>query len=136
MEHLGDITKIKGCVISAVDVAVGGSPCQDLSIAGPRAGMKHEDLGDEETTRSGLYMEQIRIIKELRYADSVRGRTGQLIRPRFMVWENVPGAFSSNHGEDFRVVLEEAARVADQGAVVPGPPNGKWTTSGAVLGDG
>lgn len=128
MEHIGDITKVHGCVISPVDVAVGGSPCQDLSVAGGRAGLSGE--------RSGLYMEQIRVIKEQRYADISRGRTGQLVRPRFMVWENVPGAFSSNKGEDFRIVLEEAARVADPDAVVPGPPKGRWTASGAILGDG
>lgn len=136
MKHLGDIIKIHGCTIPTVDVAVGGSPCQDLSIAGIRAGMKHYELGDEETTRSGLYMEQIRVIKELRYEDRLRGRTGELIRPRFMVWENVPGAFSSNQGEDFRVVLEETARVAQPDAVIPGPPGGKWRSSGCVLGDG
>ena len=128
MKHLGDITLIDGGRIPPVDVITGGSPCQDLSIAGKRAGLAGE--------RSGLYMEQIRIIKELRHADILRGRTGQLIRPRFMVWENVPGAFSSNRGEDFRAVLEEAARTADPNAVVPGPPAGRWPASGAVLGDG
>lgn len=97
-------------------------------MAGKRAGLAGE--------RSGLYMEQIRIIREMRNADILRGRTGQLIRPRFMVWENVPGAFSSNRGEDFRAVLEEAARTADPNAVVPGPPAGRWPASGAVLGDG
>lgn len=128
MQHLGDVTLIDGGRIPPVDVITGGSPCQDLSIAGKRAGLAGE--------RSGLYMEQIRIIKELRYADILRGRTGQLIRPRFMVWENVPGAFSSGGGQDFRAVLEEAARVSDPGAAIPGPPAGRWNTSGAVLGDG
>lgn len=104
MKHLGDITRIDGGAIAPVDVITGGSPCQDLSVAGKRAGLAGE--------RSGLYMEQIRIIREMRNADILRGRTGQLIRPRFMVWENVPGAFSSNRGEDFRAVLEEAARTA------------------------
>ena len=128
MKHLGDITRIDGGAIAPVDVITGGSPCQDLSVAGKRAGLAGE--------RSGLYMEQIRIIREMRNADILRGRTGQLIRPRFMVWENVPGAFSSNCGEDFRAVLEEAARTADPNAVVPGPPAGRWPASGAVLGDG
>ena len=128
MKHLGDITRIDGGAIAPVDVITGGSPCQDLSVAGKRAGLAGE--------RSGLYMEQIRIIREMRNADILRGRTGQLIRPRFMVWENVPGAFSSNRGEDFRAVLEEAARTADPNAVVPGPPAGRWPASGAVLGDG
>ena len=128
MKHLGDITRIDGGAIAPVDVITGGSPCQDLSVAGKRAGLAGE--------RSGLYMEQIRIIREMRNADILRGRAGQLIRPRFMVWENVPGAFSSNRGEDFRAVLEEAARTADPNAVVPGPPAGRWPACGAVLGDG
>ena len=93
MKHLGDITRIDGGAIAPVDVITGGSPCQDLSVAGKRAGLAGE--------RSGLYMEQIRIIREMRNADILRGRTGQLIRPRFMVWENVPGAFSSNCGDAF-----------------------------------
>lgn len=74
-------------------------------------------------------MEQIRIVKEMREATN-----GE--KPRFMVWENVPGAFSSNKGEDFRAVLEETAKIADKNAVVPGPPNGKWTHSGCIMGDG
>ena len=82
-------------------------------------------------------MEQIRIIKEMRDRD-VRdnGRSGDSVRPRYMVWENVPGAFSSNKGEDFRIVLEETAKVADKDAVIPMPDNGKWQTSGCILGDG
>lgn len=105
MIHLGDITKIHGCTSPVVDVVIGGSPCQDLSIAGKRAGLAGE--------RSGLYMEQIRVIKEMRAHDRANGRTGELIRPRYMVWENVPGAFSSNHGKDFAAVLEEAVRVIE-----------------------
>lgn len=98
---------------------------QDLSIAGKRAGLAGE--------RSGLFMEQIRVVKELRDADRLRGRTGQLIRPRYMVWENVPGAFSSNGGEDFRAVLEETIRVACPDA--PDIPfsrggGGPWRTPG------
>jgi DNA (cytosine-5)-methyltransferase 1 len=121
MVHLGDITKINGAEIEPVDVIVGGSPYQDLSVAGKRAGLAGE--------RSGLFMEQIRIVKEM------RERYGA-DKPRFMVWENVPGAFSSNSGEDFRVVLEETARVADSNAVIPRPPGGKWATAGTVMGDG
>ena len=128
MKHLGDITKINGATAPPVEVIIGGSPCQDLSIAGRRAG-----LGGE---RSGLFMEQIRLIKEMRENDRASGRTADDVRPRFMVWENVPGAFSSNKGEDFRIVLEETARVADKAAVIPRPPQGKWTNSGAVVGDG
>ena len=82
MKHLGDITKIKGCNAPVVDCIIGGSPCQDLSVAGKRAGLAGE--------RSGLYMEQIRIIKEMRHKDEESGRTGESIRPRYMVWENVP----------------------------------------------
>lgn len=128
MIHVGDITKLTGAALHPVDTVIGGSPCQDLSAAGKRAGLAG--------ARSGLFMEQIRVVKELRDADIHRGRTGQFIRPRFMVWENVPGAFSSNKGEDFRVVLEEIARVADTGAVIPGPPGGRWRSSGCVMGDG
>lgn len=127
MIHLGDITAISGYTAPLVDVIIGGSPCQDLSIAGGRAGLAG--------TRSGLFMEQIRIIKEMRNADRKSGRTGQLIRPRFMVWENVPGAFSSNKGEDFRIVLEETVRVAED-AVIPRSPDGKWRKSGCIMGDG
>ena len=127
MKHLGDITKIKGCNAPVVDCVIGGSPCQDLSVAGKRAGLAGE--------RSGLYMEQIRIIKEMRHKDEQRGRTGESIRPRYMVWENVPGAFSSNQGKDFAAVLEEAIKVAEPKAPdVPVPEKG-WPTSGCIMGD-
>jgi DNA (cytosine-5)-methyltransferase 1 len=183
MKHLLNICNINGAEVESVDVVIGGSPCQDLSVAGKRAGLDGEC--------SGLFMEQIRIIKEMRDADKlrierlsdtkIRGRSGtdntsgkggvcgdirntnavsadcgeggtttiesgitqhglcgagQLVRPRYMVWENVPGAFSSNKGEDFRIVLEETARIADETAVIPKPPKGKWTTSGAIMGNG
>jgi DNA (cytosine-5)-methyltransferase 1 len=127
MKHLGDITKIKGCNAPVVDCIIGGSPCQDLSVAGKRAGLAGE--------RSGLYMEQIRIIKEMRYKDEQCGRTGESIRPRYMVWENVPGAFSSNKGKDFAAVLEEAIKVSNPEAPdVPVPEKG-WPTSGYIMGD-
>ena len=90
MKHLGDITKLNGAEIPVVDVITGGSPCQDLSVAGKRAGLDGE--------RSGLFMDQVRIVKEMRAHDRATGRTGIFIRPRYMVWENVPGAFSSNGG--------------------------------------
>ena len=128
MLHLGDITKISGYSAPMVDCIIGGSPCQDLSVAGKRAGLDGE--------RSGLYMEQIRIVKEMRERDEHNGRSGVDIRPRYMVWENVPGAFSSNKGEDFRIVLEEIAKVADKDAVIPIPNTGKWTTCGCIMGDG
>ena len=126
MRHLGDITKISGYTAPIVDCIIGGSPCQDLSVAGKRAGLDGE--------RSGLYMEQIRIVKEMRERDERNGRSGVDIRPRYMVWENVPGAFSSNKGEDFRIVLEELAKVKDKDAVIPMPE--KWTNHGCIMGDG
>ena len=121
IEHLGDITKISGRMAHPVRVIIGGSPCQDLSVAGRRAGLDGE--------RSSLFMEQIRIIKEMR-------ETYGKEYPRYMVWENVPGAFTSNGGEDFRKVLEETVRVADENAVIPRPAEGKWRTSGCIVGDG
>ena len=129
MLHLGDITKISGYDAPIVDCIIGGSPCQDLSIAGKRAGLDGE--------RSGLFMHQIRIVKEMRgrYVRTFGG-SNQSIRPRHMLWENVNGAFSSNGGEDFRIVLEETAKIVDKNASIPRPPKGKWTTSGCILGDG
>ena len=122
MTHLGDITKINGAEAPVVDVVIGGSPCQDLSIAGKRAGLSG--------ARSGLYMEQIRIIKEMRERDMASGRTGEFVRPRYMVWENVPGAFSSNGGKDFAAVLEEAIRVAEPEAPDIDVPEKGWNTWG------
>lgn len=108
MKHLGDITKIHGWDIEPVDCITGGSPCQDLSIAGPRDGLAGE--------RSGLFMEQIRIVKEM------REKYG---KPRFMVWENVKGAFSSNGGRDFQTVLQEIVKIVEpQAADVPLPAGG------------
>lgn len=123
MKHLGDITKIHGDKIEPVDCITFGSPCQDLSIAGRRAGLAGE--------RSGLFMEAVRIIKEMR--SSTNG-----LYPTFAVWENVPGAFSSNGGEDFRAVLEELARVEQPDASIPRPSGrgGKWSKAGAIAGNG
>ena len=124
MKHLGDITKINGSTVKPVNVIIGGSPCQDLSVAGKRAGLAGE--------RSGLFMEQIRVIKEMRCADAERGRTGSDIRPRWMVWENVPGAFSSNKGEDFGAVLHETIKViCPQAPPVPVPKHG-WPPIGCL----
>ena len=132
MKHLGDITRINGAEITPVWCITGGSPCQDLSIAGKRAGLAG--------ARSGLYMEQIRIVKEMREHDRSIGRTGELVRPRYMVWENVPGAFSSNFKDgfgDFGAVLEEAVRIAEPGFSLPRlPDKQKWTKSGGIVGDG
>ena len=124
MKHLGDITKINGSMVEPVNVIIGGSPCQDLSVAGKRAGLAGE--------RSGLFMEQIRIIKEMRCADAARGRTGTDIRPRWMVWENVPGAFSSNKGEDFGAVLHETIKIAEPQAPAVSVPKNGWSTAGCL----
>ena len=126
MKHLGDITKIDGSRIPIVDCITGGSPCQDLSVAGNREGLKGE--------RSGLFMEQVRIVKEMRKHDrEENGKTDFNVRPRFMVWENVPGAFSSNGGKDFQAVLSEIVRIAEADAPdVPMPEKGKWTKAGTL----
>ena len=129
MKHLGSVTDVNGGKIEPVDIITFGSPCQDLSVAGKRAGLKHEDEGDDETTRSGLFVEAVRIIKEMRDATND-------IYPRFAVWENVPGAFSSNGGEDFRIVLEKLIQVAEPSAVMPGVPKGGWAYADSYRGDG
>ena len=129
MTHLGDITKVNGADIDPVDIITFGSPCQDLSVAGKRAGLKHEDNGDDETTRSGLFMEAVRIIKEMRGATNGR-------YPRFACWENVPGAFSSNNGEDFRIVLQELIQVVEPNAVMPEVPKKGWAYADSYSGDG
>ena len=126
MVHVGDITQLNGAELPPVDIICGGSPCQDLSVAGARAGLAGE--------RSGLFLEQIRIIKEMRYADKQRGRPDLLVRPRYGVWENVPGAFSSAEGEDFKVVLQSFLQVEEPHLHVIGPETGRWEYSGAVLG--
>lgn len=124
MVHLGDITKMSGYTIPPVDVVTFGSPCQDLSIAGKRAGMAGE--------RSGLFSEAVRIIREMRYATFGA-------YPKYTVWENVPGAFSSNKGEDFHAVLQSLCRVIDPDAVIPRPTDArggiKWPRAGAILAD-
>lgn len=135
MIHLGDIKNINGAEIEPVDVITFGSPCQDLSVAGHREGLNGE--------RSGLFMEAVRVIKEMREhgLEQIRsGRTDEPVRPRFAIWENVPGAFSSNRGEDFRVVLEELAHIIDPDIEIPRPlkKSGgveKWTKSGLIIGD-
>lgn len=132
MKHMGDITKISGYRVEPVNVIIGGSPCQDLSIAGKREGLRHGELGDESATRSGLFMEQLRIIKEMRCADVERGRTEKSIRPRWMVWENVPGAFSSNKGEDFGAVLHETIKVVCPQAPAVSVPKHGWPKIGCL----
>lgn len=128
MLHVGDITKLDGAQLPPVEVICGGSPCQDLSVAGKRQGLAGE--------RSGLFMEQVRIVKEMREADGRRGIPDDLVRPRYLVWENVPGAFSSAGGEDFRAVIEEIVRIKDSSCHVPRPDAGRWGPAGAaILGD-
>ena len=112
MKHLGSITQINGAEIEPVDVITFGSPCQDLSVAGKQKGI-------HEGERSNLFFEAIRIIHEMREATDHR-------YPRYAVWENVPGAFSSNKGHDFRAVLQAFCDEADQGLHVPLPQKGKW----------
>jgi DNA (cytosine-5)-methyltransferase 1 len=121
MEHLGSVTEVHGDKVRPVDVITFGSPCQDLSLAGKRAGI-------HDGQRSNLFFEAIRIIKEMRQATNGR-------YPTFVVWENVPGAFSSNKGEDFRCVLEEFVKVCG-GHTVPRPDKSKWKSSGEIVGDG
>ena len=116
MKQLGDVTKINGAEIEPVDIITFGSPCQDLSVAGLQKGI-------HEGERSNLFFEAIRIIKEMRNATAN-------VYPRFGVWENVPGAFSSNKGEDFRAVIEAFASVCEDGVAVPQPPNGKRNHAG------
>ena len=121
MKQYGDITQLSGYDLDPVDLIVGGSPCQDLSVAGKRAGLDGE--------RSGLFMEMIRIIKQMR--EKTNG-----IYPRYALWENVPGAFSSNNGRDFGAVLGEFARIIEPNAPdVPTPKEG-WPDSGVLLVDG
>lgn len=129
MKHLGDVSKVKGGEIEPVDIITFGSPCQDMSIAGKRAGLKHADMGDDETTRSGLFLEAIRIIKEMREATNG-------VYPRYAIWENVPGAFSSNRGEDFRTVLEEFIRVKEKDAIMPDVPKAGWPYADCYSGNG
>jgi DNA (cytosine-5)-methyltransferase 1 len=121
MKHLGDITLIDGSKIEPVDVITFGSPCQDLSIAGKRAGLAGQ--------RSGLFMEAVRIIKQMQEATN-----GEY--PKYAVWENVPGAFSSNKGKDFLAVLEELIRIKEPAISLPEPPKSKWSKAGEVSGSG
>ena len=120
VKHLGDVSKIKGDEIPPVDIITFGSPCQDMSIAGKREGLAGG--------RSSLFYEAVRIIKEMRCKTN-----GEY--PRFVVWENVPGAFSSNKGEDFREVLKSLCEVKSADVTVPEPPKGKWKNAGNIVAD-
>lgn len=119
VKHLGDISEVNGADIDPVDIITFGSPCTDMSVAGKRAGL--------DGSQSCLFYEAVRIIKEMRCATNGK-------YPRYIVWENVPGAFSSNKGEDFRAVLEEICKVKDENLFVPA--SGKWTNAGEIMGDG
>lgn len=120
VKHYGDIRKINGAEIEPVDIITFGSPCTDMSVAGKRAGL--------DGKQSVLFYEAIRIIKEMRC------KTNGMY-PRFIVWENVPGAFSSGKGEDFRAVLAEIAKIKDEATDVPMPEKYKWMCAGEILGD-
>ena len=119
VKHYGDVSRLDGGALEPVDIITFGSPCQDMSIAGKRDGLDGE--------RSGLFHQAIRIIKEMR--EKTNG-----VYPRFIVWENVPGAFSSHSGADFQKVLEEIVRICDDTVSVPG--SAKWQPAGCIMGDG
>lgn len=128
MLNLGDITLINGANCPSVDVIIGGSPCQNLSIAGTREGLQGAE--------SSLFLHQVRLIKEMRDHDIIINQhTGADICPRYMIWENVPGAFSTHKGEDFHKVLTEIASITGENVFIPRPPNGKWSTAGEIVGD-
>ena len=118
VKHYGDVSKLNGAEVPPVDIITFGSPCQDMSVAGKRSGLDGE--------RSSLFYQAVRIVKEMR-----RATNGKY--PRFVVWENVPGAFSSNKGEDFKSVLEEICKIKDENLSVP--QSGKWTNAGEIVGE-
>lgn len=123
MKHLGSVTEVKGDQVEPVDIITFGSPCQDLSVAG-----KQKGIHDGE--RSNLFFEAIRIIKEMR-----NGTSNQY--PRFAVWENVPGAFSSNGGADFQAVLQAFCDICEEWQLsVPQPQGGRWKPAGCIVGNG
>lgn len=122
VKHYGDVSTLNGAELPPVDIITFGSPCQDLSIAGKRAGIHDGD-------RSNLFFQAIRIIKEMR--DATNGQY-----PRYCVWENVPGAFSSHGGDDFKAVLEAVIGIKEEGIEVPAPENHRWAKSDVYLGDG
>lgn len=136
MRHLGDVSKVSGADIEPVDIITFGSPCQDLSVAGKRAGLKHTENGDEETTRSGLFMEAVRIIREM------REKSGG-IYPAFAIWENVPGrsaptkeriskpSSKNSSGSQSRRPLRCLRLVKADGPM----PTASWETDGALLGE-
>lgn len=121
VKHYGDVSAISGADLPPVDIITFGSPCQDMSIAGKRDGL--------DGSRSSLFYEAIRIVKEMRCKTN-----GE--KPRFIVWENVPGAFSSNKGQDFKAVLEAVIGVKEPAASVPAPEKKGWSDADYYVGDG
>ena len=121
LKHYGDISQMDGAKIEPVDIITFGSPCQDMSVAGKRSGL--------DGSRSSLFYEAVRIIKEMR-----RATNGE--KPRYIVWENVPGAFSSNKGQDFKAVLESVIGIVEAGTEVPMPEKDEWPYADCYLGDG
>ena len=120
MKHYGDISQMDGGKVEPVDIITFGSPCTDMSIAGRRAGL--------DGKQSSLFYQAIRIIQEMR--EATHGRY-----PRYIVWENVPGAFSSNKGEDFKAVLEAVIGIKEPGAQVPMPEKNLWPYADLYLGE-
>ncbi|MDP3448477.1 MAG: DNA cytosine methyltransferase, partial [Eubacteriales bacterium] len=121
IRHLGDVSRIDGALIEPVDIITFGSPCTDLSVAGKRAGLSG--------SQSGLFHEAIRIVRQMREATNGT-------YPKYIVWENVPGAFSSNGGQDFKAVLDAIVGIVAPGAEVPAPADGKWPNAEICLGTG
>ena len=121
MKHYGDITAIDSGKVEPVDIITFGSPCQDMSVAGRRDGL--------DGSRSSLFYEAVRIIKEMRCATGGK-------YPRYIVWENVPGAFSSNKGEDFKAVLEAIIGIVQPDTQVPMPEKARWPFADLYMGDG
>ena len=119
--HYGDVSKLNGAEVPPVDIITFGSPCQDMSVAGKRSGLDGE--------RSGLFYQAVRIVKEMRCKTNGK-------YPRFVVWENVPGAFSSNKGEDFKAVLEALCKIKTENTSVPRAEKGKWENAGLIMAEG
>lgn len=119
--HYGDVSKLNGAEVPPVDIITFGSPCQDMSVAGKRRGLDGE--------RSGLFYQAVRIVKEMRCKTNGK-------YPRFVVWENVPGVFSSNKGEDFKAVLEALCKIKTENASVPRTEKGKWENAGLIMAEG
>lgn len=128
MIHLGDIKKLHGAGLPPVDLICGGTPCQNFSVAAPhQTGLAGE--------RSSLFWEFVRVIQEMREYEKHTGKSNQLIRPRYVCWENVPGVFSANKRKDFRIILEQFCKAAGYSLPLPEPPGGKWLAAGTILGD-